>query len=288
VTVWEAPAKLNFSLELRPPDRTGYHPLRSLCQTIDLCDELVVAVGDDERLVVDGPDEVPAGEDNLVWKAVRCLVGRPDRPRLDLRLTKRIPAAAGLGGGSSDAAAALLAAATVYGSSDDEVVACAPDVGSDVPFMLVGGTRIMEGYGERLTEVEPLAGFAVAVAVPVFELSTRAVYRRWDDLGGPVGPVMPERALPPDLRPHGPLRNDLTLAAWSIEPEMADWSADLAGGWGRPVAMTGSGSAHFAYFHDLDEATEAVGRVSESRAAFAADLRGSGVAARSGEVPGSR
>ncbi|HSJ28255.1 MAG TPA: hypothetical protein VLB67_08570 [Acidimicrobiia bacterium] len=279
MTVWRAPAKLNLSLELRSPDRTGYHPLRSLCQTIEFCDELAVDFGEEERLVVEGSEDVPVGEDNLVWKAVRCLVGRPDRPRLDLRLTKRIPAAAGLGGGSSDAAAALAGVAAAYGTSDDEVVACASSVGSDVPFMLVGGSRIMEGYGEILTEVEPLSGFAVAVAVPVFEIPTPAAYRRWDELGGPVGPAIPERALPPALRSHGALRNDLTPAAWSIEPELADWAGDLAADWGRPVAMTGSGSAHFAYFHDLDEATHAAGQVSGTRAVFAAELRGTGVGA---------
>lgn len=279
MTVWQAPAKLNLSLELRPPDRTGYHPLRSLCQTIEFCDELAVETGDEEMLSVDGPDDVPTGDDNLVWKAVRCLVGRPDRPRLQLRLTKRIPAAAGLGGGSSDAAATLQAAAAVYGSSSEEVAVCAPQVGSDVPFLLVGGSRMMEGYGEVLEEVEPLSGFAVAVAVPVFEIPTAAAYRRWDELDGPVGPAVPAGALPPSLRHVAPLRNDLTPAAWSLVPDLAEWAAELAATWGRPVAMTGSGSAHFAYFHDLDEATDAAAGVSGTRAAFAADVRPTGVRA---------
>lgn len=276
--VWEAPAKLNLSLEIRPPDRSGYHPLRSLCQTIDRVDFLTVGTGEDEALAVsDG--SLPDGEDNLVWLAVRALVGRPDRPRLVMRLEKSIPAAAGLGGGSSDAAAALRAAAMVYGQSDDQVRETAPKVGADVPFFLDGGTRWMEGYGEVLTEAQPLEGFSVAVAVPHLEISTPAAYRAWDELEGPSGTIFPARALPPFLR-HLELRNDLTPAALRLEPELGDWAADLADRWERPVAMTGSGSAHFAFFADRDEAEAAVGVVDDVRAAFAADLRGTGVRPR--------
>lgn len=279
MTVWEAPAKLNLSLELRPADRSGYHPLRSLTQTIDRLDLLDVDTGEDERLVVVGAD-LPDGEDNLVWKAVRALVGRPDRPRLDMALTKAIPHAAGLGGGSSDAAAALRAAALVFGRDDGDVRGVAASVGADVPFFLDGGSVWMEGYGERLTEVEPLAGFTVAVAVPAIEIPTPAAYRRWDELDGPLGAEVDGAALPPVLRGFGPLRNDLTPAAISLEPELADWAHELAGTWGRPVLMTGSGSAHFAFFLDLDEAEDAAAEAVDAAASFGAALRGTGVAAR--------
>ena len=277
-SVWEAPAKLNFSLEVRPPDRTGYHPLRSLSQTIDRFDLLTVSTGDDEVLTVsDG--SLPDGEDNLVWRAVRALVGRPDRPRLAMHLDKSIPAAAGLGGGSSDAAAALRAAALVFGRSEDEVRHTAPQVGADVPFFLDGGTRWMEGYGEILIEVEPLDGFSVAVAVPHLEISTPEAFRAWDELEGPTGDVIAARALPPSLR-HLDLRNDLTPAAIHLEPELGDWAVDLADRWERPVAMTGSGSAHFAFFADRDEAEAAARELTDVRAVFAADLRGTGVSPR--------
>lgn len=277
-TVWEAPAKLNLSLELRPPDRTGYHPLRSLCQTVERVDLLRVGIGEDEELTV-SDDAVPDDEDNLVWKAVRALVGRPDRPRLRLHLDKAIPASAGLGGGSSDAAAALRGTAAVYGRSEDEVWNAAPRVGADVTFFLAGGTRWMEGYGEILTEAEPLGGFCVGVAVPHIEIPTPDAYRRWDELEGPTGQLIPTRALPPPLR-HIDLRNDLTPAAVSLEPELGDWAVDLAERWERAVAMTGSGSAHFAFFADIDEATDAVAQVDDARAAFAAELRCEGVRRR--------
>ena len=253
--------------------------MRSLVQTIDRFDLLSVATGDDECLVVEGAD-LAEGEDNLVWKAVRALVGRPDRPRLSMTLSKSVPVAAGLGGGSSDAAAALRAAAEVYRKSDEEVRAAAPLVGADVPYLLDGGTVWMGGRGELITPQPALAGFCVAVAVPRFGISTADAYRRWDEMEGPTGPAVEGRQLPPALRDLGPLRNDLVPAALSLEPELGDWTADLARLWARPVMMTGSGSAHFAYFVDFDEATGAAGAVPEAGVAFAARLRSGGVSAR--------
>ncbi|HVR32913.1 MAG TPA: 4-(cytidine 5'-diphospho)-2-C-methyl-D-erythritol kinase [Acidimicrobiia bacterium] len=278
-SVWEAPAKLNLSLEVRPPDRSGYHPVRSLCQTIEYVDLLTIGTGEDERLVVEGFG-VSDGEDNLVWKAARCLVGRPDRPRLDMHLAKRIPPAAGLGGGSADAAAALLGVAQLFGGDAADVARCAIEVGSDVPYFLRGGSMWMEGRGEILTEVEPLAGFSVAVAVPEIAIPTAAAYARWDELGAPSGPDFPQRRLPPSLRSFHPLRNDLTPAALSLEPALGDWAAELAQRWGTAVAMSGSGSAHFAFFPDVDEATEAALAVADVRSAFAATLRGTGSTSR--------
>ena len=278
-TVWEAPAKVNLSLELASRDGRGFHPLRSLVQTIDRVDLLTVGVGEDERLVVAGA-EISDGEENLVWKAVRALVGHPDRPRLDMELTKKIPHAAGLGGGSSDAGAALRGAAAIYGLSESDVRICAPLIGSDVAFFLDGGTAWMEGHGDVLTEVQPLAGFCFVVAVPRVEIATTAAYRRWDELDEPLGPELTGRALPPGLREYAPLRNDLTPAAISLEPELGDWSVDLAQRWERPVAMTGSGSAFFGFFMDPDEAADAAASVTDVRAAFVAGLRDTGVAAR--------
>ncbi|MEX1043581.1 MAG: 4-(cytidine 5'-diphospho)-2-C-methyl-D-erythritol kinase, partial [Acidimicrobiia bacterium] len=107
-------------------------------------DLLTIGTGEDERLVIAG-DDLGDGEDNLVWKAVRCLVGRPDRPRLDMHLEKHIPAVAGLGGGSSDAAAALRGVARVYSLLEEDVVRCAPAIGADVSYFLSGGSMWMEG-----------------------------------------------------------------------------------------------------------------------------------------------
>jgi 4-diphosphocytidyl-2-C-methyl-D-erythritol kinase len=153
-----------------------------------------------------------------------------------------------------------------------------PSIGSDVILFLTGGTLLMTGVGDVIEPLPPLTGFAVAVAVPVFEMSTPEVYRRWDRLEGPTGEAISPHLLPPPLRDGIPIRNDLTPAALDLEPEFGDFMADLRVRWGVPVAMTGSGSACFAFFPDLDEATDAARLVSATcRAVVGARLRERGV-----------
>lgn len=276
---WEAPAKLNLDLRVAPPDRNGMHPLRSLIQTIEWSDLLTIEVGDEDALHVRDAD-LPDDRENLVWKAADGL-GVADRPPLDVVLEKRIPEAAGLGGGSSDAAAILQAVGRdLLGLPESRVRQVAATVGADVAYFLTGGTALMEGYGEKVTRLDQVSDFAVAVAVPDFDLATPRVYRRWDELEGPTGPVVEGRDLPPSLRGFGDLRNDLTPAAVDLRPELADWIADLAGRWGRPVLMSGSGPSCFAFFLDLGEAGEAAATVAGTRATMAAEPRPRGVAPR--------
>jgi 4-diphosphocytidyl-2-C-methyl-D-erythritol kinase len=271
--IWEAPAKVNLSLELRSPERDGMHPLRSLVQAIEWCDLLEVDEGDEDTLEIEGAD-LPDDGENLVWKAVTALRQKlgQDRPSLHIKLTKAIAVAAGLGGGSSDAAASMLALAAIRKSPEGLVAEVAPTVGADVPFFLVGGTAWIEGYGEQITEARiDTESWALAIAVPDFELRTADVYQAWDRLEEPIGPALDGRALPPSLREHGPFRNDLTPAAMALRPELGDWIAEVAETWDRPVAMSGSGPSLFAFFADSDEADSAVkalsGSVRASRAA---------------------
>ncbi len=116
----------------------------------------------------------------------------------------------------------------------------------------------MAGRGEQVTPLPAVLGYALAVVVPPVELSTGQVYRAWDDLGGPTAAPLPVGALPPGLRGHAPLGNDLYPAAVAVAPLVAEWRHELEARWGRPVAMTGSGPTLFGFFVDLDEAAAAV------------------------------
>lgn len=272
---WEAPAKVNLSLLVGAADASGYHPIRSLVQTIDWLDSIRLAEDDDDHLEIFGA-ELPAGADNLVWKGIEALEVA-GRPRLRIELDKSVPVAAGLGGGSADAAAAISAVGRAMRLPDERLLAAAERTGADVPYFLTGGSAWIEGYGERVTPMSALRGFAIAVVVPPFELSTPEVYRRWDELDRPAGPSLPARSLPPVLREYDDLRNDLTPAATSLRPELADWLSELSALWDRPVAMSGSGPACFGVFAGVDEASEAASSVS-ARAARGADLRQGGVA----------
>ncbi len=97
MSVWEAPAKVNLSLEVGPRDESGKHQLRSLVQCLEWFDRLTFEEDDEDRLIIDGAD-LPDDGENLVWKAIQEL-RQGHLPQLVIRLEKKIPVAAGLGGG---------------------------------------------------------------------------------------------------------------------------------------------------------------------------------------------
>lgn len=270
--LWSAPAKVNLTLRVGRPRSDGYHPLDSLVQTIDLSDRLRLRDAGEDELRVEGAD-LPTDGDNLVWKAVESL-GVKGRSPVEVTLEKRIPFGAGLGGGSSDAAAVIAALGDRYGIDGPSRAAAALRTGADVTFFLTGGAARMEGIGERITRLDPLEGFVVVVVAPEYRLSTPEVYRMWDRLEYPTGATVDNRRLPPALREFEVI-NDLTPAAVTVEPGLGDLLADLSERWDRPVMMSGSGSAVFACFADLDEAADAA-----SVAVDAGETHACGLAAR--------
>ncbi len=251
-------AKVNLGLQIRSRDADGFHPLRGIFQNVDWFDGITVEDADEDAMEVLGGG-APADDTNLAWKAIAAArdAGRGAHPTLVV-LTKQIPSPAGLGGGSADAAAALSLAARRFSVSFDDVRRIAVDLGSDVPFAVVGGTAIVTGRGEFVSPQPDASGFALAVIVPPVALETAAVYRAWDELDGPKGPGINADDLPPMLRQYAPLANDLYPAAVSIDPAIDEWRSELASRWGVPVMMTGSGAALFAYFPTRSEAEDAV------------------------------
>lgn len=261
----QAPAKLNFTLRVSSADRTGLHPIESRVQMIDWLDTLIVEWFDEDILKISGSvdtdpigGELPTGGQNLVWKGADAFwstqSGLKRRP-VRVQLSKQIPTAAGLAGGSADAAGMAVA----LGALTRRLVTPADlaEVGSDVPFSLLGGAALMEGYGGQLSSLPVPEGFALGVAVPPLELSTPEVYRAWDRLDGPTGPRFPARSAPPSLRDVDFI-NDLFPAAVALAPQLLDHCEQLSLRWERPVAMSGSGPSLFAFFADEDEASDAV------------------------------
>jgi 4-diphosphocytidyl-2-C-methyl-D-erythritol kinase len=274
----DAFGKVNLSLLVGGRRSDGLHPIRSLTQSIDWPDHLVLEGAEEDSLVVDDPDLSDRGQ-NLAWRAVEAVreASRSPRP-VSLTLEKRIPVAAGLGGGSADAAAALRLAGTLFGAAPGDLEGLAPDLGADVAFCLFGGTALVEGAGERLTALPALDAGFLAVVVPPFPLDTAAVYGRWDELGGPQGDGVAGRDLPPALRRiDEPIRNDLTPAAVAVEPRLGDWIADTTRTWGLPALMSGSGPALFGHFPTPSEAVDAVAAISGARAGRACRPVGFGV-----------
>jgi 4-diphosphocytidyl-2-C-methyl-D-erythritol kinase len=218
--------KLTLSLRVLGRRADGYHDIEAL--TVSLsgpADILEIEPAPETSLVVEGPFRagVPADMTNLAWRAAEAL-GTP----LAIRLTKEIPHGAGLGGGSADAAAVLVA-----GGGDEHLGAT---LGSDVPFCLRGGAAWMRGRGELLEPVT-LPPLRFVLAVPDFACSTPAVYRAWDELGGPSGRVV-------EVDGVGPLANDLEPAAERVEPRLREFREHLERVSGRPALLAGSGSAY--------------------------------------------
>ena len=250
-------AKINLALAVFPRMADGLHPIRGVFQSVSLADTVHLTAAPEDTITVSN-DEAPADPDNLAWQALE-LVRRATQTAQPtaIHLDKRIPAGAGLGGGSADAAAVLGLAGAMHRLDADRLEGLAEGLGSDVPFALRGGTCQVEGTGERLTDLEPLRGFAMALVVPPISLATPAVYRTWDDLDGPTAPVVPDADLPPGLRGRFAVRNDLFPAANHLDPRVGEWRDELEGRWSTSVLMTGSGSALFAFFPSEDEAASA-------------------------------
>jgi len=213
-----APAKLTLSLRVVGVRDDGLHVIDAEMVALDLHD--VVVVDPDRPGVVEvvGPQAGagPADATNLAAQAL-ALAGVD----AGLSITKRIPAGAGLGGGSADAAAVLR-----WAGSTDLLVASR--LGADVAFCLVGGRARVTGIGE-IVEPLPHVPRTVTLLTPDVHCSTPAVYRRWDELGGPTDPS----------------GNDLTPAALSVAPELARARDELEAATSERARLAGSGSTWF-------------------------------------------
>lgn len=235
------PAKINLQLSVGQLRSDGYHDLVSVFHAVSLFDEVTVSPADRTSVVVsgEGEAEVPLGPSNLAVKAVAALAkatgrrGRANAVRIEIR--KRIPVAAGLAGGSADAAAALLACNELWGSrcSGAELAEVGAQLGSDVPFALVGGTAVGIGRGEQLTRALVSGCYHWVLAFGPSGLATRDVYAACDRLraargSGDAGGSHPRATLSTELMTAlrsgdpaavGPLlTNDLQPAALSLRP----------------------------------------------------------------------
>jgi 4-diphosphocytidyl-2-C-methyl-D-erythritol kinase len=208
-----APAKLTRTLRVTGVRADGYHLIDAEMVSVDLCDTLTFEEGD--GLTVTGI-AIPADGDNLVTRALRA-VGRTAH----VTLHKQIPAGAGLGGGSSDAAAVLR-----WAGVDD--LAIAASLGGDVPFCLGGGRARVTGIGDVL-EPLPFAAATFTLLTPPLHVSTPAVYKKWDELGGP----------------HAGGPNDLEPAALAVCPDLARYRDQLGDATGQTPVLAGSGSTWF-------------------------------------------
>lgn len=263
-TLYEAAyAKLNLTLDVLGKREDGYHDLQSVMQTISIRDDIEIDVGTGKPWRLLCSDEtLPTDERNLAWKAADafCRTMNRDPDGLEIRIVKRIPSGAGMGGGSADAAAVLRALNRHYGEplSVLALAELGAQVGSDVPFCVLGGTAMVEGRGERLRKLPNMPDCIFVVCKPDFSVSTPELYQKIDRVAIPQRPD--NRAMETAL-----LAGDLGAVAENLcnvfDPVVTsehlelNYIKSICHSYGAlNQQMTGSGSAVFAILPNFEYA----------------------------------
>jgi len=265
-----ARAKVNLALEILGKRQDGYHEIETILQSVNLYDELTLSFDDTGQISISSTDpDVPTDEGNTCYRAVEAL--RPlISPSLGARIhiNKQIPHSSGLGGASSDAAAVILAANEAAGGwlRPEALEEVAAEVGSDVPFMLYGGTMLGRGRGERVTRLSPLQGGFFLIVKPPVDISTASVYQG-------VNLTLTRRRYRINLKavnsvlarfPSASLtfRNALEDVVCPSYPLVAEILGDLLASKPRFASMSGSGSALYAIYQSEGRASELAERFS--------------------------
>jgi 4-diphosphocytidyl-2-C-methyl-D-erythritol kinase len=265
-----AQAKINLDLRVLGKRADGYHELRTIFQTISLGDTLEIAFTQGRTTEIELQDDLGI-PDNLVSRAARlAMEAMGAAGRVEMRLRKRIPMGAGLGGGSSDAAAVLLALPGLAGRwlGLGTLAGLAAQLGSDVPFFLLGGTAVGIGRGTELFPLPDAAARQALLLAPGIHVDTARAYAElspglttesqqnkifsfqshtWDSIAG--GPGAPTAFVG---------RNDFETVVFARHGRLADLKRGLTRAGATFAMMTGSGSALYGLFAGREEITRAL------------------------------
>ncbi len=265
VTV-RAPAKINLVLSVGSVRADGYHPLDTIYQAVSLYDDVTVTDADEWSVSVTSDDvdldDVPLDERNIALRAGRLFAAHHGLDRAaHVHVTKGIPVAGGMAGGSADAAATLVGLDRLWSldTPDGDLLALAAELGSDVPFALVGGTARGSGRGETVTPLADDSSLWWVVVPDAVGLSTPAVYAEFDVAPG-IGSGRPA----PDWgdldhdAAAAALRNDLEDAALRLRPDLAVTRDALTEAGADAVLLSGSGPTFLGLVRDRDAAHNVV------------------------------
>lgn len=277
----EAMAKVNLGLDVLRKRPDGYHEVRMIMQTVDLCDDLLFERTQQGIVIETDCKGVPADERNLVYRAADLLLQKfRIKEGLRIKLKKRIPVAAGMAGGSTDAAAAFTAVNELFdlGLGKRELMELAVQIGADVPYCILGGTALAEGIGEKLTKLPDAPECTLLIAKPDIAVSTKYVYENLHadtliehpDIDGMLDAIYRQN-LEGVTKRLGNVLESVTVKAYPIIEEIKDWmkahGADNA-------LMSGSGPTVFGIYRDYGEAEKACFKLRESGLAGQAEVAG--------------
>jgi 4-diphosphocytidyl-2-C-methyl-D-erythritol kinase len=267
-----APAKINLVLRVGAPDDSGYHPLVTVFQAVDIWDDVMITSADTDQLTVQGQGDVtgvPTDQTNIVWSAVDALSQlRGSREPLAITIWKDIPVAGGMAGGSADAAATLVALNERWqlGLGPRHLADIAATLGADVPFSLIGGLALGEGRGDHLTPLTRQQPLHAVIVTSALTLSTPLVYKTLDGLRGEgVDPLVALSQAELASVTSGDLdglikvvSNDLQPATLELEPTVQETIDALREAGALVSLVSGSGPTVFGLCVDAsDSATVA-------------------------------
>ena len=277
----QAYAKINLYLDVIARREDGFHDIKTVMHTVSLCDDLTVSVKPSAtttvHITIDGYPKLPTDSRNLAVRAAELFLSSIlSTAEVDIRLVKRIPIAAGLAGGSSDAAAVLRALNRAFKRPLTEKRLCelAAELGSDVPYCLIGGTALCYGRGERMERLPENLELKLVVAIADEHVSTPAAYSELDrifDNFTSERDTAHELALDAVIKsassgqlPENELYNIFENAVFktcfgaeNIKAKMLELGATHA-------LMSGSGPSMFGIFHTEAEARKAVMHFTDS------------------------
>ena len=235
VTV-RVPAKVNLQLAVGPREADGFHNLVTVFQAISIYDDVTITKttsGSGITIAITGDHThgVPADSTNLAVKAAQLIADDYDfAVDIHIEVNKSIPVAGGMAGGSADAAAVIVGLNDLFNleMSREEMLEFGAQLGSDVPFMITGGTAIGQGRGDQLTAALSRGTYHWVLALSTVGLSTPAVYQECDRLRAGLDIAAPQTsdALMQSLLAADPkavglaLQNDLQSAACSLRPAL--------------------------------------------------------------------
>lgn len=269
----QAPAKVNYLLDVIRRRTDGYHDLRMIMQRVNLCDEISIILQDKPDLnVTCGRQGVPDGPGNIAWKAARTMLDLAETGKgAAISITKKIPVAAGLGGGSSDAASVLMGMNELLGLhlSDEQLMQIGVKLGADVPFFIFKNTALAEGIGEQLRTMPTMPPAWVVLINPGVHVSTAWVYRSLQLTNEKKLAKLPKFF--DDVNSVCAIfSNDLeevTIPAFPVIGEIKNKMLELGA---SGAMMSGSGPTVFGLFSDKDKAEKAQQALSDNSGWFSA------------------
>jgi 4-diphosphocytidyl-2-C-methyl-D-erythritol kinase len=255
-------AKINLDLRVLGERPDGFHELRTIFQTISLADTIDIAFTPGGKTSVEVEDNLGI-PDNLAARAARmALEAMRVTGRVEMLIRKRIPMGAGLGGGSSDAAAVLLALPVLAGRELELPKLCgmAEQLGSDVPFFLLGGRAVGIGRGSELFPLADEPALPGLLLVPAVHVSTAEAYRRLSPRltsESQQNKIVSFQSQTWNRGGREPACNDFEAVVFEQHGSLARLKKRLIGAGASVALMTGSGSGVFGLFHTREEAARA-------------------------------